>query len=109
VNQDRLAEWFHLDGTVCVAGHHAETAFCVEGHGPVMVRPVCAEVARLRDLLARLDTALDRRLAGLEREPLLPYWAGVAAAYADARKLLRDPDWLAAALHPERKEAPSLS
>ena len=53
--QNPLAEWFHLDGTVCVVGHHAETAFCVEGRGPVMVRPVWAEIERLRDLLAHLE------------------------------------------------------
>ena len=50
------------------------------------------------DRLADLETALDLRLQGLEGEPHVPYWAGVAAAYADVRKMLRDPDWLAMAL-----------
>jgi hypothetical protein len=56
------------------------------------------EVERLRGLLARLETAIDMRLQGLEGKPHLPYRADAAAAYADVRKMLRDPDWLAARL-----------
>jgi hypothetical protein len=47
-DQDRLADWRHLDGTICVAGHDAETDICVEGGGPVMSRLVWAEVERLQ-------------------------------------------------------------
>ena len=54
-----------------------------------------SEVERLRDL----EAAVDIRLRGIEDKPHLPYWSGVAAAYADVRKLIRDPDWLAAGLH----------
>ncbi|WP_163053211.1 hypothetical protein [Actinomadura bangladeshensis] len=28
-------EWFHADGTVCVAGHDSEARECPEGGGPV--------------------------------------------------------------------------
>jgi hypothetical protein len=50
------------------------------------------------DRLADLEAAIDARLAEIEGKPHLPYWSGVAAAYADVRKMLRDPDWLAAGL-----------
>ena len=92
-DQDRLAEWFHLDGTTCTAGHHADTSFCVEGHGPVMVRPVRAEIARLRDLLARLEH--------------IDFGRGMEGCPVCFRRTLNphtDDCWLGEELAPERKE-----
>jgi hypothetical protein len=51
------------------------------------------ETERLQSRLRELEGAIDTRIRTVEREPHLPYWAGVVAAYADVRKLLRDPDW----------------
>jgi hypothetical protein len=55
----QVGDWYHLNGTVCIAGHDAETDLCMEGHGPIMARLIWLEVQRLRGELSAYKTALD--------------------------------------------------